>query len=52
MLRRGDLIAVVTGGSGGYGLPAHREKAAVARDLREERIDAAAAQAVYGTQVS
>src|SRR6185437_6064158 len=43
MLRRGDLIAVVTGGSGGYGAPGDRDKAAVGRDLREERIDATTA---------
>ena len=48
MLRRGDLIEVVTGGSGGYGPPAERDPAAVARDLREERIDVATAQAAYG----
>jgi len=47
MLRRGDLIAVVTGGSGGYGAPGDRDKAAVGRDLREERIDATTAQALY-----
>ncbi len=44
MLRAGDLIAVVTGGSGGYGLPSDRDAAAVARDLREGRIDPAAAR--------
>jgi N-methylhydantoinase B len=47
MLRKGDLIAVVTGGSGGYGSPALRRPADVARDLREGRIDAATAHRVY-----
>jgi N-methylhydantoinase B len=47
MLRRGDLIEVVTGGSGGFGLPGTRDPLAVARDLAEGRIDAATAQAVY-----
>jgi len=51
MLRRGDLITVVTGGSGGYGSPRARDRAAVARDLAEERIDAATARAVYGLPV-
>lgn len=48
MLRQGDLIEVVTGGSGGYGLPAERDRAAVACDLREERINVATARTVYG----
>jgi N-methylhydantoinase B len=47
MLRKGDLISVVTGGSGGYGNPALRNPTAVAGDLREGRIDAATAQRVY-----
>lgn len=47
MLRRGDLIAVVTAGSGGYGRPADRDPAAVARDLAERRIDEATAREVY-----
>ena len=47
MLRQGDLIEVITGGSGGYGMPAERDRAAVARDLREGRIDAATAKSVY-----
>jgi N-methylhydantoinase B len=49
MLRAGDLIAVVTGGSGGYGPPSGRDPAAVARDLREGRIDPAAARGAYGS---
>ncbi|MBS0641374.1 MAG: hydantoinase B/oxoprolinase family protein [Proteobacteria bacterium] len=47
MLRKGDLISVVTGGSGGYGVPALRAPEAVARDLREGRIDPATARRVY-----
>ena len=47
MLRKGDLISVVTGGSGGYGNPALRDPTAVAGDIREGRIDAATAQRVY-----
>jgi N-methylhydantoinase B len=46
-LRPGEMIEVVTGGSGGYGLPAEREPEAVARDLAEGTIDAATARDVY-----
>jgi N-methylhydantoinase B len=48
MLRRGDLIEVVTGGSGGFGPPSARDPQAVARDLAEGRIDEAAARMAYG----
>jgi N-methylhydantoinase B len=48
MLRRGDIIEVVTGGSGGYGPPAERDPAAVARDMIEDRIDAETARVAYG----
>jgi N-methylhydantoinase B len=47
MLRRGDLIEVVTGGSGGFGPPSARNAEAVARDLAEGRIDEAVVQEVY-----
>jgi N-methylhydantoinase B len=48
MLRQGDLIEVVTGGSGGYGLPSARVPQVVARDWAEDRIDEATARGVYG----
>lgn len=47
MLRRGDVIEVVTGGAGGYGPPHERDVVAVARDLAEERIDEATARGIY-----
>ncbi len=47
-LRAGEIIEVVTAGSGGYGPPADRDPAAVRQDVAEERIEAAAAAAVYG----
>jgi N-methylhydantoinase B len=48
MLRRGDWIEVVTGGSGGFGAPSARDPDAVDRDLAEGRIDAVAVREVYG----
>ncbi len=47
-LRKGDIVTVVTAGAGGYGPPARRAPEAVAREVREGRIDAAAAQRIYG----
>ena len=49
-LRRGDVISMWTQGGGGYGKPSARSADAIARDLREEKITAAAAQADYGYQ--
>jgi len=37
LLRPGDVIEVVTGGSGGYGQSELRAQDAIARDLAEER---------------
>jgi N-methylhydantoinase B len=37
-LARGDTVTIVTPGAGGYGPPAEREQARVARDLREGKI--------------
>ena len=47
-LRPGEIIEVITAGSGGYGPPAERDRDAVRRDLAEGRIDHATAPAVYG----
>jgi N-methylhydantoinase B len=46
-LRAGEIIEVITAGSGGYGPPAQRDRAAVQRDLAEGRIDATSARSVY-----
>ena len=48
LLRKGDIIEIVTPGAGGFGPPAGRDAALVARDLKEQRIDAATASEVYG----
>ncbi|MBX3671026.1 MAG: hydantoinase B/oxoprolinase family protein [Rhodocyclaceae bacterium] len=51
LLRPGDIVEVITPGSGGYGPPAGRDPAAVAKDLKEGRIDARTARTVYGAAV-
>jgi N-methylhydantoinase B len=48
-LANGDVLRVITPGGGGYGPPAERAQAAVAEDLAEGRISAAAAREVYRT---
>jgi N-methylhydantoinase B len=47
-LRRGDIVVIVTAGAGGYGPPSARAPDAVARDLREGRIDRATVREIYG----
>ena len=48
LLRRGDLVRLVTGTGGGYGDPRERERALVRADLRDGLITAADAAEVYG----
>jgi N-methylhydantoinase B len=48
LLRRGDLVRLVTGSGGGYGDPAERDPALVRADLRDEIITAGEAEDVYG----
>jgi N-methylhydantoinase B len=47
-LRKGEVCEIITPGAGGYGPPRDRDRAAVARDLAEGRIDAATARDIYG----
>ena len=42
-LRKGEIVEVVTAGSGGYGSPVKRDKEAVRRDVAEGRLDVATA---------
>ncbi|MEA5362581.1 hydantoinase B/oxoprolinase family protein [Amycolatopsis sp., V23-08] len=51
-LAPGEVFAMTWQGGGGYGDPLTREPAAVARDLREDKITADAATAVYGVVLS
>lgn len=48
LVGRGDRLVTCTGGGGGYGAPAGRDRDAVRTDLREGKISAAAAREVYG----
>jgi N-methylhydantoinase B len=47
LLRKGEIVEVITPGAGGYGPPAGRPAAQVARDIAEKRIDAATAARLY-----
>ena len=47
-LFRGEILEIVTAGSGGFGDPARRAPDAVARDIRDGTITAEAAHAAYG----
>ena len=47
-LKAGQWLEIITPGAGGYGPPAERDPAAVARDCAEGAIDAETARAVYG----
>lgn len=46
-LKRGDVFSMWTQGGGGYGRPAERDPAAVARDLREGKVTPEAARRSY-----
>jgi N-methylhydantoinase B len=47
-LREGDVVTIVTPGAGGYGPPAERDRARLARDRREGKISPEAAREAYG----
>jgi len=47
-VERGELIRIVTGHGGGYGLPSDRSRAAIERDLRDGYISPEQAEADYG----
>ena len=46
----GDRIVISTGGGGGFGAPRDRDPALVRRDVREGKVSAASAAAVYGVE--
>jgi N-methylhydantoinase B len=50
VLAAGEVIRVETLGGGGYGDPGERSPAAIAQDLREEKITRAAAERDYGAE--
>ena len=45
---QGMRVRVETAGGGGFGDPRQRERDAVLRDLRDEKISAQAARELYG----
>jgi N-methylhydantoinase B len=51
-LRKGEIVEVVTAGSGGYGSPGKRDKDAVRSDVAEGRLDVTTASKVYGVSAS
>lgn len=44
----GDRLVIETAGAGGYGPPAERERAAVARDVADGKVSMEAAERIYG----
>ena len=48
LLRKGEIIEVVTAGSGGYGPAEQRDRDAVRRDVSEGSMDADVARGIYG----
>jgi len=46
----GSLIEMITPGSGGFGPPSERDRAAIGRDLRDGYVSAAGAQRDYGVE--
>jgi N-methylhydantoinase B len=47
VMQPGDVVGIVTAGAGGYGPPAERDPAAVARDVAEGRLTSEAARTIY-----
>jgi N-methylhydantoinase B len=47
-IRAGQVVEIISPGAGGYGPPAERSQAEVARDLAERRISQATARDIYG----
>ena len=47
-LKAGEWVEIITSGAGGYGPPAARDGAAVARDIAEGRLTAEEAKRIYG----
>ena len=48
----GEVVRILTGGGGGWGLPAERDPEAVRRDVREGYVSAEAARRDYGVAVN
>ena len=51
VVRRGDLIRLVSSGGGGFGDPAERPREDVLRDVRDRYVSPAAAAELYGVEL-
>ena len=51
-LKPGDVVSYRTCGGGGYGDPARRDPAAIARDVKEGKVSADRAQSVYHVKLT
>ena len=47
-LSRGDVLSMFTQGGGGYGPPAERDRSAIERDIRQEKVSPEEARKHYG----
>jgi len=47
----GDIVRIMSGGGGGWGPPAERDRDAIRRDVREGYVSAEAAQRDYGVRI-
>ena len=51
MGKKGDLLRVMTPGSGGYGDPRERDPARIAEDVANGLVSAESARALYGAVI-
>ncbi len=52
ILKKGDLIKIMTSGGGGYGSPLERDPTAVLEDFKNDLIDLNTAEKIYGVKIN